>query len=182
MASFLRSTLTTRAVRSFSTTPRLCDRAVVYSQNGDPETVLSVLTYPNLPTPPPPNSVNIRLLLAPINPADINVVQGVYPSKPTKTDALAPSGKGSEDEAVFVGGNEGLAEVTSVGQGVQTIREGDWVILTKQQAGTWATDRNVSTVDVLRVPDGKAIGPVRAATLTVGIIASHRLLRVLILL
>ncbi|KAF8159723.1 trans-2-enoyl-CoA reductase [Crassisporium funariophilum] len=152
--------------RYFSTSTRLLDRAVVYSQNGDPAKVLSVLTYPSL-SPPPPNSVNIKFLLSPINPADINVVEGVYPTKPTKTDALAPSGKGGEGQAVFVGGNEGLARVTAVGAGVHSLAVDDWVVMVKQQAGTWATDRTVTVVDVAKVPDAQALTETQAATITV---------------
>lgn len=155
------------SARSFSTSARYRDRAVVYSKNGDPANVLSVLTYPNI-QPPPPNSVNLRFLLAPVNPADINVIEGVYPTQPTKTDALAPSGKGSEDESVFVGGNEGLACVTAVGEGVHSLKVNDWVIMIKQQAGTWASHRNVAVVDVAKVPDADRLSEVQAATITVG--------------
>src|SRR5437016_2319148 len=99
MFSFSRSSF----VRSFSSSARSHDRAVVYSQNGDPSKVLRVLTYPALPTPPSPNSVNVRFLLSPIHPADINVVEGVYPSKPRKIDALPPSAAGREGNSIFVG-------------------------------------------------------------------------------
>jgi len=154
------------SVRAFSTSARCTDRAVVYSSNGDPANVLGVLSYPNIP-PPHPNSVNIKFLLSPINPADVNVIEGVYPTKPTKTDALAPSGTGSEDHPVFVGGNEGLACVTAVGEGVHSLKVNDWVVMIKQQAGTWVTDRNVAVTDVARVPDSDKLTEVQGATITV---------------
>ncbi|CAA7267387.1 unnamed protein product [Cyclocybe aegerita] len=154
------------SVRLFSTSSRVLGRAVVYAQNGDPAKVLSVLTYPPLPTPPP-NSVNIKFLLSPINPADVNVIEGVYPTKPTKTDALTAYGKGGEEQPVFVGGNEGVARVSAVGEGVKDLKEGDWVVMIKQQAGTWATDRNVSVVDVAKVPDAHLLNEAQAATITV---------------
>lgn len=154
--------------RAFSTTTRKLDRAVVYATNGDPANVLSVLTYPSIPSPPP-NSVNIKFLLSPINPADINVIEGVYPNKPTKTDAIAPSVEGGEGNPVFVAGNEGLARVTSVGQGVHSLKVNDWVIMVKPQVGTWATHRNVAVMDVAKVPDADCLSDVQAATLTVGI-------------
>jgi NADPH:quinone reductase-like Zn-dependent oxidoreductase len=148
-------------IRLFSSTIRCLDRAIVYSETGNPVKVLRVLTYPSL-APPPPNSVNIRFLLSPINPADINVVEGVYPSKPAKTDILSHEGQNH-----FVGGNEGLAQVTAVGTGVDSLRVDDRVIMIKQQAGTWATDRNVTVHDVVKVPDAEALSESQAATLTV---------------
>jgi len=154
------------SVRAFSTTARRLDRAVVYSENGDPSRVLSVLTYPNIP-PPPPNSVKIQFLLSQINPADLNVIEGVYPYRPTKTGALAPSGKGSEEDPVFVAGNEGLAQVTAVGEGVSSLKKGDWVMMIKPQLGTWATGRNIAAVDVAKVPDAESLTEAQAATLTV---------------
>ncbi|KAF5316098.1 hypothetical protein D9619_006179 [Psilocybe cf. subviscida] len=160
MFSFLRSS----SLRRFSVSVRCADRAVVYGQNGDPSQVLRVLTYPDLSTSPPPSSVNIQFLLSPINPADINVVEGVYPSKPTKADMLQPP---SSPEPMFVGGNEGLARVTAVGAGVQNLKVDDWVILTKQQAGTWATARHVAAEDVAKVPDSEGLTEAQAATITV---------------
>jgi trans-2-enoyl-CoA reductase len=153
-------------IRALSTTARRLDRAVVYAANGEPTNVLSVLTYPNIPSPPP-NSVNIKFLLSPINPADINVIEGVYPNKPRKSDALASGGEG---DPVFVAGNEGLARVTAVGQGVHSLNVNDWVIMIKSQAGTWATDRNVAVVDVAKIPDADSLTEVQAATLMVRIL------------
>ncbi|KAF8909425.1 trans-2-enoyl-CoA reductase [Gymnopilus junonius] len=156
--STLRSSL-----RRFSSSAICADRAVVYAQNGDPSQVLRVITYPNIPQPPP-NSVKVEFLLSPINPADINVVEGVYPTKPTTEDALALS---EDQQLFFVGGNEGLGRVVTLGPGVNSLAVGDWIIMTKQQAGTWATSRNVSVNDVLKVPGFEYVTEVQAATLTV---------------
>ena len=142
------------------------NRAIVYSQNGEPASVLRALTYPTLP-PPPAGALTVRYLLAPVNPSDINVVQGVYPAKPAPV-SLTPSGVGSADEPVFVGGNEGVAEVTAIGAGVEGLRKGDWVIMAKQQAGTWATQASVEPQDVIRVEKAmEGFMDVHAATLTV---------------
>ncbi|EGN91990.1 hypothetical protein SERLA73DRAFT_191781 [Serpula lacrymans var. lacrymans S7.3] len=150
---------------SFATCSVLsANRAVVYTSNGDPSQVLSALTFSNLP-PPPPNTVNVRFLLSPINPADINVIEGVYPAKPNPNASLSSSGKGSQDEPVFVAGNEGLAEVTNVGDGVTHLQPNDWVIMTRQQAGTWSTGMNVKPQDILKVP--RSLNDVEAATITV---------------
>ncbi|KAJ8522734.1 hypothetical protein ONZ45_g701 [Pleurotus djamor] len=154
---------------NFSTSSFCSNRAIVYSKNGDPTSVLRALTCNPLPSPPP-ESVNIKFLLAPINPADINVVEGVYPAKPTPNTSLAPSGQGGPAEPVFVGGNEGLAEVTAVGDGVNDLVVGDWVVMTRSQAGTWSTSKNVLPTDVLKVPRTSGryqLSEVQAATITV---------------
>lgn len=155
---------TFRSARSFTSSSRFFDRAVVYSSHGNPSSVLRVITYPNIP-PPQPNSVNIRFLLAPINPADINVIEGVYPTKPSVTDAIV-----LDDSPAFVGGNEGVACITAVGKEVNHLQVGDVVIMAKQQAGTWATSRNVSSTDVIKLPSASSLTDVQAATLTVSLI------------
>ncbi|KAJ7695193.1 hypothetical protein B0H17DRAFT_1056761 [Mycena rosella] len=146
--------------RPFSVSSILrANRAVVYTQTGDPSQVLTTVTYDALPSPAP-DTLNIRFLLAPINPADINVVQGVYPAKPSLTSLV-------EGHEVFVGGNEGLAEVVQVGTGVSGLTSGDWVVMTKAQAGTWASSRNVRPQDVLRLPRADGLTEVHGATMTV---------------
>lgn len=153
--------------RLLSSSPtRFASRAVVYSQNGDPAKVLSVLTFPSLP-PPAPGTANIRFLLSPINPSDVNVIEGVYPKKPSLTSNLSDSGKGSKDEPVFIGGNEGLAAVTSVGENTKGLSVGDWVVMTKPQAGTWSTSKNVNVHDVVKIPDRRGLTEVDGATITV---------------
>lgn len=153
--------------RLFSSSyPTRNNRAIVYSQNGNAAEVLSVLTYPSLP-PPTSGTINIRFLLSPVNPADVNVVEGVYPAKPTARDNLAESGRGSKDEPVFIGGNEGLATVTSVGENTDGVKVGDWVVMVKQQAGTWSTSQSVNTRDIVKIPDPQGLSEVDAATITV---------------
>jgi trans-2-enoyl-CoA reductase len=102
-----------------------------------------------------------------VNPADVNVVEGVYPAKPTARDNLAESGRGSKDEPVFIGGNEGLATVTSVGENTDGVKVGDWVVMVKQQAGTWSTSQSVNTRDIVKIPDPQGLSEVDAATITV---------------
>lgn len=109
--------------------------------------------------------MNIKYILSPVNPADINVVEGVYPSKPALTDSLVEGHK--LDQPVFVGGNEALAEVTEVGRGVQGLQTGDRVILATAQAGTWSSARNVKPSDIIKVPSG--VSDVFGATLSVSL-------------
>lgn len=158
--------------RLFSTSLPRPGRAVVYAANGDPAKVLRVLTFPALPRPHP-DTINVQVLLAPINPADLNVVEGVYPSKPRASDALRLPGSSPATGAngqVWVGGNEGVARVTAVGACVHGVSVGDWVVVTRPQAGTWAAERVLTAVDIARVPYAKSLSEAQAATLTVRIV------------
>ncbi|KAK2106320.1 hypothetical protein P7K49_015834 [Saguinus oedipus] len=59
------------------------------------------------------SDVLVKMLAAPINPSDINMIQGNY--------GLLP-------ELPAVGGNEGVAQVVAVGSSVTGLKPGDWVI------------------------------------------------------
>lgn len=148
----------------------MANRCIIYQQNGDPTQVLSAITFPKLPSPSP-NTVNLKFLLAPLNPADVNTIEGVYPSKPSLTSNLTDSGLGSKDEPVFVGGNEGLGQVVEVGDGIEGLEKGDWVVMDKPQLGTWSTSRNVSFKDVIRLPSA-GLTEAHGATMTVCILMS----------
>lgn len=149
------------------TQTRHANRAVVYSKPGNPAEVLKTLTYPSLP-PPPANRVNVRLVLSPINPADVNVVEGVYPAKPVLTDTLAEGHR--LDQPVFVGGNEALAQVIEVGSEVRGLEQGDRVVFAAAQVGTWASARCLKPEDVIKIPSG--VSDVFGATLSVCLYAS----------
>ena len=150
------------SARIFSTSARIqANRAIVYSHNGQPADVVRALTIPGLATPPPPQTVNLRFVLSPINPADVNVIEGVYPSKPQ------PSSFPGARDHVFVGGNEGLGEVTGVGEGVKSLKRGDWVVMKAGQLGTWRSAANVPEGQVLKVPRLDGLSEVNAATMMV---------------
>ena len=134
--------------RSFHTYHRLqTNRAIIYSRTGPPPEVISVLSYPPL-SPPSPGTLNLRFVLSPVNPSDINVIEGVYPLKPP------PSHFSLITPPTFIAGNEGLAEVRGVGEGVYGFSDGDWVVLTKQQGGTWNTAVNVDASGVVKLREG----------------------------
>lgn len=63
------------------------------------------------------------MIVAPINPADINTIQGIYPVKPPLPG---------------IPGFEGIGEVISVGSAVQNVVPGDRVIA-EGAIGTWCT-------------------------------------------
>src|SRR6266702_590151 len=155
------STLDSVHARLLSTSARVqANRAIVYSQNGRPAEVVRAFTIPTLPAPPP-QTVNVRFILSPINPADVNVIEGVYPSKPRISSFPGVQGD------LFVAGNEGLAEVTSIGNGVKGLERGDWVVMKASQVGTWRSAANLLEGQLLKVPRLDGLSEVNAATMMV---------------
>lgn len=137
-------------------------RAVVYESNGTPASVLSVVTYPS-PPKPTGSSVAVKHLLSPVNPADINAVEGVYPYQP-RARQLNVSG---QERTLHIPGNEGLGEVTDVGESVSGLKAGDWVVFAKGQSGTWSSGQILEEEDVIKVDRETGISAVNAATLVV---------------
>ncbi|KAI1291471.1 mitochondrial 2-enoyl thioester reductase [Mortierella claussenii] len=145
--------------------------ALVYASYGRPCEVLKVLKHTL--EPPADDSVQVQFLASPINPADINQVEGVYPLKPPMTTQLytssssfasvppslspsssSESGLGSDAShpAVAVGGNEGVAKVTKVGSRVgHTFKVGDWVVMGSAGLGTWRSHGNFKAKDLTKV-------------------------------
>jgi mitochondrial enoyl-[acyl-carrier protein] reductase / trans-2-enoyl-CoA reductase len=120
--------------RGKSSIRNLSARAIVFSSTGNPYNVLSLHSY-SLPDDPPPNSVLVKFLAAPINPADLNQIEGVYASK-----AKFQSLPGKEGDWA-VGGNEGVVKILKVGDQVKTegIKPGQWAIMKGTAFGTLIT-------------------------------------------
>lgn len=110
-------------------------KSVVYSSHNleDCTSVLSIQNY--TPKEDLAKSIVLRSLAFPINPSDINQLQGVYPSKPEKTLNY------STKEPAAIAGNEGVFEVISVPEGESSLTEGDWVIPVQANQGTWSNYR-----------------------------------------
>ncbi|KAJ8935101.1 hypothetical protein NQ314_012997 [Rhamnusium bicolor] len=131
---------------------------LIYSEYGDP---IKVVHKENEEIPEPnENEILIKMLAAPVNPADINTIQGKYPSKPP-----LPA----------VPGNEGVGQVVKVGKGVKDVTEGDHVVPLTNNLGTWRTHITLSKDNLLKVP--KKLGLVEAATLTVNPCTAYRMLK-----
>uniref|UniRef100_A0A8D8H635 Enoyl-[acyl-carrier-protein] reductase, mitochondrial n=2 Tax=Culex pipiens TaxID=7175 RepID=A0A8D8H635_CULPI len=129
-----------------------------YAEFGDPAKVIR-LEQETVPDPAG-GQVLIKTLGAPINPADINTVQGKYPVKPP-----FPA----------VGGNECVGEVISVGAQVSGLKVGDRVIPFATGLGTWRSHALYSAASLMKVPE--AIGIAEAATLTVNPCTGYRMLK-----
>lgn len=118
----------------------------------------------------PNNTVLLRTLATPINPADINQIQGVYPSKPPFTQLLGTPTPSA------VGGNEGCFEVSSIGPGVKGLEKGDWIIMKNTGFGTWRTHTLAEPKDVLKInKDG--VTPIQVGTVSVNPCTAYRMLK-----
>ena len=131
--------------------------AAVYEKHGNPADVLHVETSP-WPTPAA-DEVVVKMRAAPINPADLNQIEGKYPVRA---------------ELPATPGFEGAGVVTELGAGVKGLTTGALVIL-PHSIGTWRDAVAVKAQDLVVVPDG--IEPVQAAMLKINPLTAWRLLR-----
>ncbi|MBA0825293.1 hypothetical protein Goarm_021892 [Gossypium armourianum] len=111
-----------QTVRALSTIMSPPSKAVVYEHHGPPDSVTRMIELP--PVEVQENQVCVKMLAAPINPSDINRIEGVYPVRP---------------QVPAVGGYEGVGEVYSVGSAVKGLSPGDLVIPSPPSSGTWQT-------------------------------------------
>lgn len=111
--------------------------AVRLHAHGDPAAVLRIEEVPD--AAPGPGQAAVRMRLAPINPADVNVIEGSYGRLPRLPATL---------------GNEGVGVVEAVGDGV-ALRPGD-LVRPRDGVGSWCR-RLVAPADRLtRLPAGLA--------------------------
>ncbi len=130
--------------------------AAVYDTHGNPVDVLRVESRP-WPTPASGEAV-VKMRAAPINPADLNQIEGKYPVRP---------------ELPATPGFEGAGIVAEVGVNVTNVAVGDLVIL-PHNAGTWRDAVAVKAEDLVVLPEG--IEPVYAAMLKINPMTAWRLL------
>jgi trans-2-enoyl-CoA reductase len=141
----------------------------VLSSHGEPKEVLKLHSHSI--SPPHGDHVNIRFLASPINPADINQIQGVYPTKPSWTTSL-----GTATE-IAVGGNEGVAEVLSVGSSVKSLQKGDWVIMARQGFGTWRTHAQTTSENLIPIRNRAHLTAKQVGTISVNPCTAYRMLK-----
>lgn len=143
-------------------------KALVYSKYGEPQDVLSL--HGHSISPPTGSTVVVRMLTCPINPADVNQIQGVYPSKPEMNTLLGTS------EPSAVAGNEGVGEVINTGSGVKSMGKGDWVIMKSTGQGTWRTHMAVDETQLLRIDSKEGLTPLQVGTVSVNPCTAYRML------
>jgi mitochondrial enoyl-[acyl-carrier protein] reductase / trans-2-enoyl-CoA reductase len=130
--------------------------AAVYETHGNPADVLHVESRP-WPTPSA-GKVIVKMRAAPINPADLNQLEGKYPMR-----AQLPATPGFE----------GAGIVANVDHDVTSVNAGALVIL-PHNIGTWRDAVAVKADELVVVPAG--IKPVHAAMLKINPMTAWRLL------
>ncbi|XP_066555480.1 enoyl-[acyl-carrier-protein] reductase, mitochondrial [Amia ocellicauda] len=132
-------------------------KALVYRKHGETSDVIRMeeMLLPDVEE----TNVRLKMLAAPINPADINMLQGTYPILPP-----FPA----------VGGNEGVGEVVEVGRKVTAFKPGDWVIPVDAGFGTWRTEAVCDECDLIKI--SKDISLLCAATVGVNTCTAYRML------
>jgi mitochondrial enoyl-[acyl-carrier protein] reductase / trans-2-enoyl-CoA reductase len=130
--------------------------AAVYETHGNPADVLRVELRP-WPTPGP-GEVIVKMRAAPINPADLNQIEGKYPVRA---------------ELPATPGFEGAGMIADVGAEVTGLTNGTLVIL-PHNTGTWRDAVAVKADELIVVPKG--IEPVHAAMLKINPMTAWRLL------
>jgi mitochondrial enoyl-[acyl-carrier protein] reductase / trans-2-enoyl-CoA reductase len=130
--------------------------AAVYEKHGNPADVLGVESQP-WPTAAAGEAV-VKMRAAPINPADLNQIEGKYPVRP---------------ELPATPGFEGAGVVVELGSNVTGLTSGALVVL-PHNIGTWRDAVTVKAEELVVVPDG--IEPVQAAMLKINPLTAWRLL------
>lgn len=135
----------------------LVSRRLQYNDFGDPTKVLELKDV-KLDESLSPTQIRLNFLASPINPADINMIQGVYGIKPSSFPA--------------VGGNEGVARVQECGSQVKNVRAGDWVHPRLASFGTWRTEAICDSNSVTKVDNSLSLAD--AATLSINPPTAYR--------
>jgi trans-2-enoyl-CoA reductase len=130
--------------------------AAVYETHGNPANVLRVESRP-WPTPAAGEAV-VKMRAAPINPADLNQIEGKYPLRP---------------ELPATPGFEGAGVIVDLGLDVTNVAIGAVVIL-PHNVGTWRDAVAVKADELIVVPGG--ITPEHAAMLKINPMTAWRLL------
>ena len=133
---------------------------LTYSEYGPPTEVVKLETFETPETVSDDNQVLVRMLAAPVHPADINTIQGTYPLKPP-----LPA----------VGGGEGVGRVENVGQKVRELKPGDWVFPGGNMKGTWTTHFSDTESNLVKVRND--IPLLSAATLRTNPGTAYRMLK-----
>src|ERR1041385_3379452 len=109
-------------------------KVVVYETHGKPAEVLQIKTEPW--PKPAADEVVVAMRAAPVNPADINAIEGKYPAR---------------CEVPAVPGFEGAGVVVEAGTNASTMAKGALVIL-PHNIGTWREAVAVKASELVVVP------------------------------
>ena len=106
------------------------------------------------------DEVFVKLIAAPINPADVNIIQGKYAALPVQLPAII--------------GNEGLFEVVKVNEESKKFKVGDWALPIQSGWGTWRSHAINSESSFVKIPN--TLNKQACATLMVNPCTAFRML------
>ena len=106
-----------------------------YAANGNPVEVIELVE--ETPAAPANGELAVKMLFAPVNPSDINMLEGTY---------------GVKHPLPAVGGNEGVGRVEVVGDAVSGFKVGD-LVKSSGKLGTWRQAVTCAAVDCIKLPD-----------------------------
>lgn len=137
-------------------------KSLVIKNYGEPQDVVQLkVSKPHevLPNALEPKKVLVKHLISCINPADINIIQGVYGKRPDLPTIL---------------GNEGVMQVESVSTGVNHLKPGDLVI-DVNSIGSWQSYSVRNSDDLFKIDND--LDPTIAAQLKVNPCTAYRMLK-----
>ncbi|RKP36090.1 hypothetical protein BJ085DRAFT_14234 [Dimargaris cristalligena] len=142
------------------------NQAVAFRDYGRPADVLRLVNRPiqNFGD----DKILVRILAAPINPADINQIEGVYPAKPP-----------FEPEIGAVAGNEGVAEIVAIGRNIQgqgNHQVGNLVLPLYRSFGTWQSYAAVGPNDIYSFAPRKKVPILGVASMAINPSTAYRML------
>lgn len=133
-------------------------KAAVIHEFGRPADVVQIEERDRPPLQP--GEARVRLRFAPINPADLNMIEGTYGTRPNLPAVM---------------GNEGVGEVLELAPGTPTPAPApSSLVLLPPAAGTWCEEAVVAAQQLVVVPPG--IAPEQAAMLRVNPATAWRML------
>jgi mitochondrial enoyl-[acyl-carrier protein] reductase / trans-2-enoyl-CoA reductase len=127
-----------------------------YAANGNPVEVIELAE--EAIAAPANGEVFVKLLFAPVNPSDLNMLEGTYGVKPP-----LPA----------VAGNEGVGRIEAVGTAVSGFKVGD-LVKTSGTRGTWRQAITCQASDCIKLPD--SLSPENASMIYVNPPTAWRML------
>jgi trans-2-enoyl-CoA reductase len=127
-----------------------------YAANGNPIEVIELVE--EAPAAPANGELVVKMLFAPVNPSDINMLEGTY---------------GVKHPLPAVGGNEGVGRVEAVGDAVGGFKVGD-LVKPSGKLGTWRQAVTCAAAECIKLPD--SLTPENASMLYVNPPTAWRML------
>lgn len=128
-----------------------------FNQTGNPAEVLTLCEHPLAPVTG--HEVRVRMRYAPVNPADLNFIEGTY---------------GRPAHPPCIPGHEGCGEVEAVGDAVTSLEKGD-VVIPLLGTGCWTQHLTAPEHHFAKLPP--QIDPVQASMLRINPVTAWALLK-----